>query len=298
MRSPRALIPLLSVCAAAAVVAAAATGASIEGLAGGDRSPAAHADGAAVRPDAVTINALTWNVCGGAEPGCPLGAAPAALAKQVAQRMHATEVGGRKVATDAVLLQEVCEGHVRAFKKAAVTSRWAWAFAAPPKGASCAAGQGRLGVAIGTTAPLAGTERADLPAPPGRAHVALCGEVPSWTTRVCVTRLDPSEDAGWRRRQTTALAALAGTGRVLFGGDLGAAPASPAFDPLYRSYAECDQSEQSRTGAMTRQDWTGAAVEKTDYLFIGKSAAVSCSVPAERVKASDHRPLSAVVRYS
>ncbi|TDD34399.1 endonuclease/exonuclease/phosphatase family protein [Actinomadura sp. KC06] len=296
MRSPRALIPLLSICAAAAVVAAALTGASIEGLQGdGAPAPAAHADGAAPRPEPVTINAMTWNVCGGAEPGCPLGADPAALSAQVTQRMRATEVGGRKVAANAVLLQEVCEGHVRAFKKAA--SGWAWAFAAPSKGASCAEGQGRLGVAIGTEAPLAGVERTELPAPAGRAPVALCGEVPSWTTRVCVTQLGPSEDAAGRRKQATAFAALAGTGRVLFGGDLGAAPESPAFDPLYRAYEECDQSGPSRAGAMTRQDWTGAAVEKTDYLFITKSAAVSCSVPAERVKASDHRPMSAVIRF-
>ncbi|MGH3243740.1 MAG: endonuclease/exonuclease/phosphatase family protein [Spirillospora sp.] len=280
------------------VVAAAAAGASIEGLPGGGHAPAAaHADGAEVPAAAVTINAVTWNVCGDAAPGCPLAADPAALAKQVEQRMHATEVGGRKVAPDAVLLQEVCEGHVRVFRKTGWMARWAWAFAASPKGAPCSAGQGRSGVAIGTSAPLAGTERSDLPSSPGRERVALCGEVPSWTTRVCVTRLDPSENAGWRRKQATALASLAGTGRVLVGGDLGDAPESPALDPLYRTYAECDQSGRTRTGAKTRQDWTGTAVEKTDYLFIARSAAVSCSVPAQRVKASDHRPLSAVVRY-
>ncbi|TMQ91326.1 endonuclease/exonuclease/phosphatase family protein [Actinomadura soli] len=298
MRSPRALIPLLSICAAGAVVAAALTGASIEGLQGdGGPAPAAHADGAAPRPDAVTINAMTWNVCGGAEPGCPLGADPAALAGQAAQRMRTTEVGGRKVAANAVLLQEVCEGHVRAFKKTTGLSGWAWAFAAPTKGPSCARGEGRLGVAIGTAAPLAGTERSEIPSPAAGAPVALCGEVPSWTTRVCVTQLSPSEDATWRRKQAAALAALAGSGRVLVGGDLGAAPESPAFDPLYRAYAECDQSGQSRAGAMTRQDWTGAAVEKSDYLFITRSAAVSCSVPAERVRTSDHRPMSAVIRF-
>ncbi|MFI0410377.1 endonuclease/exonuclease/phosphatase family protein [Actinomadura sp. 3N508] len=296
MRSPRALIPLLSICAAGAVVAAALTGASIEGLQGdGGSSPAAHADGAAPPPEEATINAVTWNVCGGVEPGCPLGADPGALGEQISQRMKGTEVGGRTVAANAVLLQEVCEGHVRAFKKA--DSRWAWAFGASSGAPSCAQGQGRLGVAIGTATPLAGVERTELPAPAGRAPVALCGEVTAWTTRVCVTQLSPSEDAAWRRKQATALAALAGSGRVLFGGDLGAAPESPAFDPLYRTYEECDQSGESRAGAMTRQDWTGAAVEKTDYLFISRTAAVSCSVPAERVKASDHRPLSAVVRY-
>ncbi|RFS86834.1 endonuclease/exonuclease/phosphatase family protein [Actinomadura spongiicola] len=291
MRSPRALIPLLSICAAAAVVTAAATGASIEGLPGGGGS--ALADGAATSPDAVTIKAMTWNVCGDAKPGCPLGAAPTRLTKEIAQRMRETEVGGRKVTTNAVLLQEVCEGHVRAFKKVERLSTWTWAFAAPPKGSSCSNGQGRRGVAIGTEAPLVDAQPTGLP---GREQIALCGEVPSWATRVCVTRFEAGGAEG-RRKQAAALAELAGGGRVLFGGDLGDTPESPALDPLYQSYAECDQSGTSRSGASTRQDWTGAAVAKTDYLFITRSAAVSCSVPAERVKASDHRPLSAVVRY-
>ncbi|NKZ04934.1 endonuclease/exonuclease/phosphatase family protein [Actinomadura latina] len=291
MRSPRALIPLLSVCAAAAVVAAAATGASIEGLPGGGGP--AHADAPAPRPAAVTINAVTWNVCGG--PGCPSGAAPAKLTRQVVQRLRATEVGGRKVRTNAVLLQEVCEGHVRAFKKTMGT--WTWAFGASPGGASCAQGQGRAGVAIGTDAPLTGTRQVKLPAPAGRARLALCGEVPSWTTRVCVTQLSPAEGNEWRQKEARALATLAGSGRVLIGGDLAAGPESPALDPLYGAYAECDQSGASRTGAKTRQDWRGTAVEKTDYLFITKSAAVSCSVPATRTKASDHRPMSAEIRF-
>ncbi|MGP4023155.1 endonuclease/exonuclease/phosphatase family protein [Actinomadura sp. 3N407] len=293
MRSPRALIPLFSVCAAAAVVTAAATGAGIEDLPGGGGP--AHADGAAARPDAVTINAMTWNVCGAAEPGCPLGTAPADLAGQIVQRMNTTEVGGRKVTTNAVLLQEVCEGHVRDFKKA--LGKWSWAFTPLPEGPDCAQGQGRLGVAIGTDAPLTETGENKLPAPPGRAHVALCGEVPSWATRVCVTQLNSSENGDWRRKQARALVALAGTGRVLVGGDLADTPGSPALDPLYEVYSECDQSGTSRTGAKTRQNWQGAAVAKTDYLFITKSAAVSCSVPMDRVKPSDHRPLSAAVRY-
>ncbi|MEU8798293.1 endonuclease/exonuclease/phosphatase family protein [Spirillospora sp. NPDC048819] len=293
MRSPRALIPLFSVCAAAAVVTAAATGAGIEDLPGGGGP--AHADGAAPRPDAVTINAMTWNVCGDADPGCPLGTAPAALGKQIVQRMGATEVGGREVATNAVLLQEVCEGHIRDFKKA--LGKWSWAFTPLPKGPECAQGQGRLGVAIGADAPLADTGESKLPAPPGQAHVALCGEVPSWATRVCVTQLSATEDGEWRRKQARALVALAGTGRVLVGGDLADTPGSPALDPLYDVYSECDQSGSSRTGAKTRQNWQGTAVAKTDYLFITKSAAVSCSVPDTRTKASDHRPLSAVVRY-
>ncbi|MFG2020812.1 endonuclease/exonuclease/phosphatase family protein [Actinomadura geliboluensis] len=291
MRSPRALIPLLSVCAAAAVVTAAATGASIDGLPGGGGP--AHADAPAPRPAAVTINAVTWNVCGG--PGCPSAAEPAALAKQIVQRTRATEVGGRKVKTNAVLLQEVCEGQVRTAEQS--TGTWTWAFAATPGGASCAQGQGRVGVAIGTDSPLTETRQAKLPAPAGRTRIALCGEVASWATRVCVTRLDPSEGGDWRQKEARALAVLGGGGRVLLGGDFADSPDSPALDPLYGAYAECDQSGSSRTGAMTRQNWQGAAVQKTDYLFIPKAAGVSCSVPATRVRTSDHRPMSAEVRF-
>ncbi|WP_141579539.1 endonuclease/exonuclease/phosphatase family protein [Actinomadura sp. WMMA1423] len=290
MRSPRALIPLLSVCAAAAVVTAAATGASIQGLRGGGP---AHADGAADRPAAVTINALSWNVCGG--PGCPSGSAPARLAKEIVQRMRATEVGGRTVRPNAVLLQEVCEGQVRTFRTS--LPKWSWAFASPPGAEACADGQGRAGVAIGTDAPLSAQRQARLPAPAGSARVALCGEVPSWSTRVCVTQLTAGESGQWRRKEAGALTSLAGTDRILVGGELADVPESPALDPLYAAYAECDQTGSSRTGAKTRQDWRGSALDKTDYLFIGKSAAVSCSVPSTPVKASDHRPLSAVVRY-
>ncbi|MFA1549689.1 endonuclease/exonuclease/phosphatase family protein [Actinomadura chokoriensis] len=291
MRSPRALIPLLSVCAAAAVVTAAATGATIEGLPGGGGP--AHADGAAEPPEAVTIKAVTWNVCGG--PGCPSGTAPAQLTKQIVQRMRATEVGGRKVKTNAVLLQEVCEGHVRAFKKTMGT--WTWAFAASSDGGACAQGQGRAGVAIGTEAKLTEPRQAKLPAPAGRTRIALCGEVPSWTTRVCVTQLSPAEGGEWRQKQARALATLAGSGRVLLGGDFADGPESSALDPLYGAYAECDQSGSSRTGAKTRQNWQGTAIDKTDYLFITKSAAASCSVPTARTAASDHRPLSAEIRF-
>ena len=296
VRAPRALIPLVSICAAAAVVAAAATGASIEGLSGDDGP--AHADIAATSaPSEATINAMTWNVCGGTEPECPLGDDPAALARQVTQRMHATEVGGRTVRTNAVLLQEVCEGHLRGFKKTGWLTSWTWAFAASPGGPSCAKGQGRAGVAIGTEAPLTETQPSKLPAPSGQTRVALCGEVATWATRVCVTQFSPPEDAGWHRRQAAALASLAGTGRVLVGGDLTAAPDNPVLDELYRRFAECDQSGPARTGARTRQNWEGTAVQKSDYLFINESAAVSCSVPGTRTKASDHRPVSAVIRF-
>lgn len=294
MRAPRALIPLFSVAAAAVVVGAAATGAGIKDLTG-DGAPA-FADGAAEPdPDPVTIHAMTWNVCGNAEPGCPLGTDPAALGKKITARMNATEVGGRKVSTNAVLLQRVCEGHVRGFKK--TMKSWSWAFAPLPNGPTFVQDQGRLGVAVGTDAEFTGTTTTKLPATTGRAPIALCGDVPTWTTRICVTQLDPAENTEARRKQADALTDLAGTGRVLVGGDLADTPHSPALDPLYETYAECDQTGTSRTGANTRQNWQGTAVDKTDYLFTTRSAAVSCSVPDTRNKASDHRPLSAAVRF-
>ncbi|MCQ0017488.1 endonuclease/exonuclease/phosphatase family protein [Actinomadura madurae] len=166
-----------------------------------------------------------------------------------------------------------------------------------PGGGTCADGQGDAGLAIGTDAELTEHGQTKLPAPAGHSRIALCGEVPSWKTRVCVTQLGTSEDAQWRRKEAGTLATLAGKGRVLIGGDFADAPDSPALDPLYAAYAECDQTGSSRTGAKTRQNWQGTAVEKTDYLFIGKSASVSCTVPTANTKSSDHRPLSAVIRY-
>ncbi|MFB4299774.1 endonuclease/exonuclease/phosphatase family protein [Actinomadura sp. NTSP31] len=299
MRAPRALIPLLSVCGAAAVVTAAGLGADIDGLPGGGP---AHADGAVRRPPPkATVTALTWNVCAAAEPGCPLGGRPAELAKRVADQLHSTEVGGRRVRTNAAFLQEICSGQVQALKRASWFAKWSWEFAAYPGGPSCAGGQGRLGVALGAATPLTGAQRTKLPSPAARPRVALCGEAAAWSTRLCVTQFSsPAEDpqGEWRRKQGRAYAALAGTGaRVVAGGDLAEPPENAALDPLYRAYAECDQSGSSRTGAKTLQDWRGAAVEKDDYLFLTRTATVSCSVPAAVGKSSDHRPVSAVIRF-
>jgi endonuclease/exonuclease/phosphatase family metal-dependent hydrolase len=299
VRAPRALIPLLSICGAAAVVTAAAFGADIDGLPGGGGP--AHADSAVRPPAKATVKALTWNVCGAVQPGCPLGARPAELVKRVAEQLHATEVGGRKVRTNAAFLQEICSGQVQALKKASWFAKWSWAFAAYPKGPSCAGGQGRLGVALGAQTALTGGHQAQLPSPAGRQRVALCGEAAAWSTRLCVTQFSSSAEdpqGGWRRKQARAFAALAGTGhRVVAGGDLAEPPGDTVLDPLYRGYAECDQGPgPARNGAKTLQNWQGTAVEKDDYLFITKSATVSCSVPATANKSSDHRPLSAVIR--
>jgi hypothetical protein len=299
VRAPRALIPLLSVCGAAAVVTAAGVGADIDGLPGGGP---AHADGAVrTPPPKATITAVDWNVCGAAEAGCPLGARPAELAKRVAGQLHVTEVGGRKVHANAAFLQEVCSGQVQALKRASWFSSWSWEFAAYPDGPSCVGGQGRLGIALGARAALSGVQTTRLPSPSGKRRVALCGEAAAWRTRLCVTQFSPSAEdpqGEWRRKQGRAYAALAGTGtRVVAGGDLAEPPENAALDPLYRAFAECDQSGTARTGAKTLQDWQGTAVEKDDYLFITKSATVSCTVPAATGKSSDHRPVSAVIRF-
>ncbi|QXJ22944.1 endonuclease/exonuclease/phosphatase family protein [Actinomadura graeca] len=296
MRVPRALIPLLSVCGAAAVVAAAGAGAAIDGLPGGGP---AHADGAR-GVSAVTVKVTTWNVCGTPAPGCPLGADPAALTRRIVQQVGGTEAGGHKGGPAAVFLQEVCSGQVQALKKSG--RRWNWAFAPFTGAPSCAAGQGRPGVAVGAQAPLTGVRTSPLPSPSRTGRVAVCGDVPSWNTRLCATQFsvageDPSGE--WRRKQVDALGTLAGTGvRAVVGGDLSDSPGSAVLDPLYRSYDECDQGAGgARSGAGTAQDWRGAATEKTDYLFVSKGAAASCAVPAAPVASSDHRPLSAVIRF-
>ncbi len=242
----------------------------------------------------MTINAVTWNVCGG--PGCPSGAAPAKLTKQVVQRMRSTEVGGRKVRTNAVLLQEVCEGHVRTFKKTMDT--WTWAFAASPTVALARRARAKLASRSAPTNRSSGPARRSSPPPP-TARASHCAARCRPGRPGCASRSSarPRATSGGRRRPAPSRRSL-GTGRVLVGGDLADSPDSPALDPLYTAYDECDQSGASRTGAKTRQNWQGTAVEKTDYLFITKSAAVSCSVPSARTKASDHRPMSAEIRFT
>ncbi|GAA4060531.1 endonuclease/exonuclease/phosphatase family protein [Actinomadura miaoliensis] len=303
MRAPRALIPLLAVCGAAAVVVTAGAGAAIEGAP--DLGPAL-ADGAREVP-AATVTAMTWNVCGDAAPGCPLGSRPADLVRDIPRQMADVRVGGRKVNMDAVFLQEVCSGHVTALRKTSQFKAWSWEFA-PYRGADgsprkCANGQGRLGVAIGSRERLTDVRATELPSPPGVRRVALCGQVGAWHAKLCTARLstarwddDPRGD--WRRKQAQKVAEVAGTGRVVFGGDLGEQPESRHLDVLYRDYAECDQGPgTARTGAKTRQDWNGTPVEKTDYLFASAPAGISCGVPETPVRSSDHRPVGAVVRF-
>ncbi|MBE1532512.1 endonuclease/exonuclease/phosphatase family protein [Actinomadura algeriensis] len=298
MRTPRALIPLLSVAAAAVVVTVAGAGAAINGVPGGGP---AHADSVAREVPSATVNAVTWNVCGEDGPGCPLGARPDELTDRIAERAGETVIGGREVEPNAVLLQEVCAGQVEKLQKADGLDAWSWKFAEYPDAAECADDQGRLGLAIGTESPLAGTETKKLPAPEGAGRIVLCGEVGAWSARVCVTQFTPSgDDPGgeWRTKQAGALADFAGTGRVVIGGDLADGPKSAALDPLYDAYNECDQGPgTTRTGDETLQDWRGTAVEKNDFIFMSKSASVSCGVPADPVESSDHRPLSAAVRF-
>jgi endonuclease/exonuclease/phosphatase (EEP) superfamily protein YafD len=150
---------------------------------------------------------------------------------------------------------------------------------------------------------MSGVRTTLLPSPSHRRRVALCGQVKSWHTRVCTARLsttqwDDDPRGEWRRRQTQRVAELAGSGRVIFGGDLAEAPTSRTLDVLYRDFAECDQGPNTaRTGAGTLQAAGGAAKEKIDYLFATGDAGISCGVPETPVRASDHRPVAAVVRF-
>ncbi|GAA2446936.1 hypothetical protein GCM10010191_75120 [Actinomadura vinacea] len=300
MRTPRALIPLLAVAGAAAVVVTAGAGAAIEQVS----VPSGPALADAVQDVApATVNAMTWNVCG--DTGCPMGTRPAELAGEVARQMNGSEVGGRQVRMNAVLLQEVCSGHVDTLK--AKLRSWSWAFApARTTGGAerqCANGQGRHGVAVGADSGLSDVKEMRLPAPDRYGRSAICGTVSTSRTRLCSVQLSsaqPDDDprGQWRAKQIGKLTELAGEDRVIVGGDFTERPEAPALGTLYRDFAECDQGPgESRTGAMTQQDWRGNAVAKTDYLFISKTAGASCGVSPAPVRTSDHRPLAATVRF-
>ncbi|WP_308286910.1 endonuclease/exonuclease/phosphatase family protein [Actinomadura parmotrematis] len=281
-------------CGAGAIVAFAGAGAAIEkgsvpGL-GDEERPAA---------EQVTLTALTWNVCGDVRPGCPLGARPAELARRISQQIAGTVVGGRRVGANAVLLQEVCSATVVAVGKTAAMHGWTWEFAASGGTRACANGQGRPGVALGVQGKIDNVESPALPAPAGHGRTALCGTVAAWQTRLCTVQLsgtaeDPS--GAWRRKQTGRLAELAGGGRAIVGGDLTDAPTAAPLDVLYRDRAECDQGPRSRA-AKTLQDAAGRAVAKSDYLFVPKDTAMSCEVPDQPVRSSDHRPVAALVSF-
>ena len=303
VRPPRALIPLLAVTGAAAVVATAGAGAAIEKIPAAGPALADTTDEEA--PPPVSVNAVTWNVCG--DTGCPLGARPGELAAEIARRLAGSEVGGRTVPMNAVFLQEVCSGHVDTLKETARLRSWSWAFAAyrTAGGAerTCANGQGRFGVAVGTQAPMSDVKEVRLPSPDRHGRSAVCGTVESWHARLCGVRLstarwDDDPRGRWRGKQVAALGRLVSEERVIIGGDFTERPDSPVLDPLYRDFAECDQGpNESRSGAMTQQDGTGAAIAKTDYLFITKTASASCYVSNTPTRASDHRPLAGSVRF-
>ncbi len=305
MRAPRALIPLIAVCGAAAVVVTAGAGAAIELSPGGPGASGPALADAAEEVPAATVNAMTWNVCG--DTGCPLGTRPAELSQQITQQIAGSEVGGRKVRMNAVLLQEVCSGHVDTLRSVASLRSWTWAFAPMRTGGakrSCANGQGQYGVALGAESAVSDVQETRLPAPERSGRTALCGTVAAWQTRLCSVQLSQPDDdpgGGWRGKQIGALTGrpdLAAENRVIIGGDFAERPESPVLDPLYRAFAECDQGPgETRTGGMTRQGANGAAVAKTDYLFISKTAGASCGVSGAPVTASDHKPLAAAVRF-
>jgi endonuclease/exonuclease/phosphatase family metal-dependent hydrolase len=303
VRPPRALIPLLAVVGAAAVVVTAGAGAAIDKIPG--TAGPALADAAAEALPPASVNAMTWNVCG--DTGCPLGARPGELATEIARQLAGSEVGGRTVGMNAVFLQEVCSGHLDTLKGNDRLRSWSWAFA-PSRttgGAerACANGQGRLGVAVGTESPMSDVAEVKLPSPDRYGRSAVCGTVGTWGARLCGVQLSSSQwdddpRGQWRAKQIGVLGELAVQDRVIIGGDFTERPESPALDPLYKTFAECDQGpNESRTGAMTQQDWRGTAVAKTDYLFISKTAGASCGVSGTPTRASDHRPLAAAVHF-
>ncbi|GLZ07243.1 hypothetical protein Acsp03_47090 [Actinomadura sp. NBRC 104412] len=302
MRAPRALIPLFAVAGAAAVVVTAGARAAIEE---GPSAAAPTLADAGENAPFTAINAMTWNVCG--DLGCPSPADPAGAAAQVAQRVAASEVGGRQVRLNAVLLQEVCSGHLDALRAVTGLRSWSWAFA--PERArgggdrECGNGRGTLGVAIGTDSALSDVERVRLPSPDAHGRSMVCGTVGAWRARLCSVQVssggwDDDPRGRWRAKQIAAITERAAGRRVIVGGDLAERPESPVLDPLYRSLAECDQGPgESRTGAMTLLDQRGTPVAKTDYLFISKSAGVSCGVSPAPVRTSDHHPLAAAIRF-
>nr|WP_157407982.1 endonuclease/exonuclease/phosphatase family protein [Actinomadura atramentaria] len=296
MRAPRALIPLLAVCGAAAVVGFAGAGAAIEK---GGGAPALD-NGVEDPPEPATITAMTWDVCGDAAPGCPLGARPGELVRAVEREARGNTVGGRRVKAEAVLLQRVCSAQVTELKNSAAFKGWAWEFAPDDERGACANGQGRPGVALGGSTALGDVRKVRLPAPKGHGRAAVCATSGTWRTRLCSARFSATAEdprGEWRRKQAAELAEAAGPGRVVFGGDLVDQPAARPLDALYRDFAECDQGPKQRDGGKTRQNWTGAAVEKTDYLFVNQEAAVSCGVPRTANRSSDHRPMTAVVTF-
>ncbi|WP_067485322.1 endonuclease/exonuclease/phosphatase family protein [Actinomadura hibisca] len=302
MRAPRALIPLLAVGGATAVLAAAGAGAAIKEL---PSFGPAHADGRRA-PAPASVTAVTWNVCGDAEPGCRLGSQPAELTRRIVQQAGTAVVGGRKVRPNVLFLQEICSGHLTTLGRSAAMDGWSWAFApntkADGKPRACVNGQGQYGVALGVRAKAVDVRQAQLPAPPAHGRAAVCATVNMWRARLCSAQLssarwDDDPRGEWRRKQTRQLASLAGQGRVVIAGDFTDRPDGKPLDPLYRDYAECDQGPEARDGASTLQDWQGRAVAKTDYLFTTKSASISCGVAGTPTTTSDHRPMAARVRF-
>ncbi|MEU5881114.1 endonuclease/exonuclease/phosphatase family protein [Spirillospora sp. NPDC047279] len=300
MRAPRALIPLLAVAAATAVVVTAGAGAAIQR---GPASAPALADPAPV--PAATVSVLNWNVCGNNYSHCPLGAEPAELVQRIASHMKGGAVAGRPFKANAIFLQEVCAGQVKTLARAAALRSWSWAFApareADGKPVACGNGQGQFGVALGAQQRLSGVQKVNLPSPAFEGRVAVCGDVAAWKTRLCTThlssRLTGDDTTGaWRLKQTRQLATMAGTGRVVVGGDFNDQPQKPSLDGLYAAYTECDQGPGgARAGENTTQDTRGRTTEKIDYVFATKTARIACEVPGQPVRASDHRPVAAVV---
>ncbi|MCP2338045.1 endonuclease/exonuclease/phosphatase family protein [Actinomadura rupiterrae] len=304
MRAPRALIPLVAVCGAGVVVALAGAGAAIE------KSPAlGSTDAGKTQPltaaGPLAVNVVTWDVCGDAEPGCPLGSDSAGLVRRIDRQLGTTTVAGKAVQADALLLQRVCSEQVRSLKGLGRLKSWSWIFTPQPAAddrspRACVNGQGKLGLAVATRKPITDVRHANLPSQPGHGRVAVCGTVQAWSARVCTAQLSSSDpgddpDGAWRAKQAQTLLGLADADRVIIGGDFTDKPRAKSLDAFYSVYTECGGD---RTGAPTSQDASGKATDKTDYLFASHSATLTCTVPPTPVRSSNHRPITATIHFT
>ncbi|MFC5186605.1 endonuclease/exonuclease/phosphatase family protein [Actinomadura harenae] len=303
MRAPRALIPLVAVVGAGVVVALAGAGAAIEKSPALGSTDAGRPQSGAQSPASVTT--VTWDVCGDAEPGCPLGGDPAGLVRRIDRQLASTAVAGKVVQPDALLLQRVCSSQVKSLKALGRLKSWSWAFAPQPAAddrtdRACVNGEGHLGLAIATREPLSDVHHTGLPSEPGHGRIAVCGTVATWGARVCTAQFSTSApgddpDGTWRPKQAQTLLGLADADRVIIGGDFTDKPRAKSLDAFYSIYSECDGQ---RAGDPTLQDASGKATEKADYVFATRSAKISCGVPASPVRSSDHRPVTATVNFS
>jgi endonuclease/exonuclease/phosphatase family metal-dependent hydrolase len=265
--------------------------------------------GTAVPAQPRTVKIMTWNLCGGNNPGCPHYLDPAALVTAVGSYMSV-----QSAPLDATLLQEVCQSIVPALERELEQrdgARVDVLFApikikrgtdpALARVKQCDLGRGAYGIAVVVPEGNPTGEVRYLPSPEGAEwRVALCVTVAAWHLRLCNTHLsNGTEDprATFRAAQVQAYLAHAGLrSHVVLGGDLNLQPNSPHLEPAYTALVECAQADQAapRAGPGTfypRSPHDDTRTVKIDYLFTNPGTAHTCDMPPGVVQASDHRPL-------